>query len=36
MVLSPVEGLGDEELAAGDDYFSVMRKNLEALKAALQ
>ncbi|MDR2132779.1 MAG: metal ABC transporter substrate-binding protein [Clostridiales Family XIII bacterium] len=36
MVLSPIEGLGDEELAAGDDYFSVMRKNLEALKAALQ
>jgi zinc transport system substrate-binding protein len=35
-MLNPLEGLGDEELAAGDDYFSVMRQNLEALKAALQ
>jgi zinc transport system substrate-binding protein len=35
-VLSPVEGLTDEEAKAGDDYFSVMRKNLEALKAALE
>lgn len=35
-VLSPVEGLTDAEAKAGDDYFSVMRKNLEALKAALE
>ena len=35
-VLSPIEGLSDEQQAAGDDYFAVMRKNLEALKAALQ
>jgi zinc transport system substrate-binding protein len=35
-VLSPIEGLSDEEAAAGDDYFSVMRKNLESLKIALQ
>jgi zinc transport system substrate-binding protein len=34
-VLSPIEGLSDEEQAAGDDYFSVMRQNLESLKAAL-
>jgi zinc transport system substrate-binding protein len=35
-VLSPIEGLSDEEAAAGDDYFSIMRKNLEAIKGALQ
>ncbi|MBE6905526.1 MAG: ABC transporter substrate-binding protein [Ruminococcaceae bacterium] len=35
-VLNPLEGLSDEELAAGDDYFTVMRQNLEVLKAALQ
>ncbi len=34
-VLNPVEGLTDEQLAAGEDYFSVMRANLEALKGAL-
>lgn len=34
-VLSPLEGLTDDEVAAGEDYFSVMRKNLAALKAAL-
>ncbi len=34
-VLSPLEGLTDAEASAGDDYFSVMRKNLEALTAAL-
>jgi len=33
--LSPLEGLSDEERANGDDYFSVMRKNLAALKEAL-
>lgn len=35
MVINPLEGLSDEELANGDDYLSVMRKNLEALKKAL-
>ena len=35
-VLSPLEGLSDEQQEAGDDYFAVMRKNLEALKEALQ
>lgn len=34
-VLSPIEGLTDEETAAGDDYFSVMRRNLKALTSAL-
>lgn len=35
-VLNPLEGLSDEELEAGDDYFSVMRKNLQAILRALQ
>lgn len=35
-VLNPLEGLSDEQQAAGDDYFSVMRQNLGSLKAALQ
>jgi len=35
-ILSPVELLTDGEQAAGDDYFSVMRRNLAALKRALQ
>jgi len=34
--LSPLEGLTETEIAEGDDYFSVMRKNLEALKKALE
>lgn len=34
-VLSPLEGLTGEEAKAGDDYFSVMRRNLAALQAAL-
>ncbi len=34
-VLNPLEGLTSEETAAGEDYLSVMRKNLEALKKAL-
>ena len=33
--LSPLEGLSGEERENGDDYFSVMRKNLAALKEAL-
>ncbi|MEY8355469.1 metal ABC transporter substrate-binding protein [Lachnospiraceae bacterium 54-53] len=35
-VLNPIEGLSDEEMAAGDDYFSVMEKNLTQLEAALK
>lgn len=35
MVLNPLEGLSDEEVVSGDDYLSVMRKNLEAIKKAL-
>lgn len=34
-VLNPVEGLTDEQLAAGDDYFSVMKDNLDKLVKAL-
>ena len=34
-VLNPVEGLTEEQLAAGADYFSVMRENLAALRKAL-
>ena len=34
-VLNPLEGLTDEQIAAGDDYFSVMRANLAALRGAL-
>lgn len=34
-VLDPLEGLTDEQLAAGEDYFSVMRANLAALREAL-
>ncbi|TCS77085.1 zinc transport system substrate-binding protein [Muricomes intestini] len=34
-VLNPLEGLSDEELKAGEDYFSVMETNLETLKEAL-
>lgn len=35
-VLNPLEGLSDEELAAGADYFSVMRENLKKLDEALK
>ncbi len=35
-VLNPLEGLSDEQLAAGEDYFSIMRQNLQALTEALQ
>lgn len=34
-VLNPIEGLTEDEIAAGMDYISVMRQNLEALKLAL-
>jgi len=33
--LDPLEGLTDDEVSAGDDYFSVMRANLAALRKAL-
>lgn len=35
-VLNPLEGLADDDLAAGMDYFSVMRENLAALQEALE
>ena len=34
-VLNPLEGLTDDELETGEDYFSVMRSNLAALQEAL-
>jgi zinc transport system substrate-binding protein len=34
-VLDPIEGLTDERVRAGDDYASVMRENLAALRSAL-
>jgi zinc transport system substrate-binding protein len=33
--LNPIEGLSEDELAAGENYFSVMRANLAALRRAL-
>ena len=33
--LDPIEGLSEERLDAGEDYLSVMRKNLDALREAL-
>lgn len=35
-VLSPIEGLTEEQKSSDADYFSVMRQNLDALKKALQ
>lgn len=35
-VLNPLEGLSDEELESGADYFSVMEENLKQLEAALK
>ena len=35
-VLNPLEGLTEDEIAAGEDYFSVMRANLATMRAALQ
>jgi len=35
-VLNPLEGLSEESIKAGKDYFSVMEENLEALKEALR
>jgi zinc transport system substrate-binding protein len=34
-VLDPLEGLGEDQLAGGEDYFSVMEANLEALRDGL-
>jgi zinc transport system substrate-binding protein len=34
-VLDPIEGLTEDEIANGADYFSVMRENLAALRTAL-
>lgn len=34
-VLDPVEGLTDEQLAAGEDYVTIMRTNLAALQRGL-
>jgi len=34
-VLNPIEGLTPEQAAAGEDYFSLMRANLHALRDAL-
>jgi zinc transport system substrate-binding protein len=34
-ILDPIEGLTQERLDAGDDYLSVMRENLSALRNAL-
>lgn len=35
-VLNPLEGLTEEEIARGENYFSVMRANLETLRQALE
>lgn len=36
LTLNPIEGLTAEEEKANEDYFSLMRKNLEVLKEALK
>jgi len=36
LVLDPLEGLTDDQQEAGEDYFSVMRQNLNTLQTALQ
>jgi zinc transport system substrate-binding protein len=35
-VLNPLEGLTEEEVARGEDYFSLMRANLKTLRQALE
>ncbi|MDQ3893749.1 MAG: zinc ABC transporter substrate-binding protein, partial [Actinomycetota bacterium] len=35
-VLNPIEGLTSEEQSRGEDYFSLMRANLAALRAGLE
>jgi zinc transport system substrate-binding protein len=34
-VLNPLEGLAEDDVAAGQDYFSIMRENLAALRKGL-
>jgi zinc transport system substrate-binding protein len=34
-VLDPIESLSEDEAARGDDYFSLMQRNLDALRTAL-
>lgn len=34
-ILDPIEGLTEEQLAAGEDYLSIMRRNLTTLREAL-
>jgi zinc transport system substrate-binding protein len=36
LVLNPLEGLTEEEMKEGKDYFSVMRENLKNLRIALE
>lgn len=36
LVLDPIEGLSDDDIKQGKDYFSVMRSNLKNLQEALQ
>jgi len=36
LVLDPIEGLSDQDIALGKDYFSQMRQNLKNLQIALQ
>lgn len=36
MVLNPLEGLTDDEIKAGENYVSVMKKNLGSLRTALE
>ena len=36
LVLDPLEGLTDDDIKQGKDYFSVMRNNLKNLQVALQ
>ncbi|MEO8580956.1 MAG: zinc ABC transporter substrate-binding protein [Patescibacteria group bacterium] len=35
-VLNPLEGLSDDEIQSGSDYFSVMKENLATLRLALE
>lgn len=35
-VLNPIEGLTQKQIDAGEDYFSIMKSNLETLKKALK
>lgn len=35
-VLNPLEGLSEEQINNGEDYFSVMEKNLEVLYESMK